>query len=91
MITERKRAGFWRRVVSIFGDSLIVFFPGQVIAAALLALTAGSVQFTSGVIYTTTCEPVSQIPQNLVPPPPANATEIKDCHVFWFGAETAAA
>lgn len=88
MITERKRAGFRRRVVSCCVDYIIVFLPIQIIAAILFALTAGFVQFTNGVIYTTRCEPVSQILQNILPPPPANATEIQNCHVYWFGAQT---
>jgi uncharacterized RDD family membrane protein YckC len=88
MSTERTRAGFCRRAVSLCIDCVIVFLPIQIIAAALFALTAGSVQFTGGVIHTTDCEPVSQIPQNLSPLPPANATEIEDCRVSWFGADT---
>jgi uncharacterized RDD family membrane protein YckC len=88
MIAVGRRAGFWRRLLSLFIDLIVVFLPFQALAAILFALTAGSIQFADGVTYTI-CRPVTQLPAKLNPAPPVNANSASDCQVFAFGAETA--
>ena len=52
MKAERTRAGCWRRLLSLLLDSALVYIPFQIIALVLFALTAGMVQFTSGLSAT---------------------------------------
>ena len=88
MKAERLRAGFWRRTFSFFLDYMIVFVPFQIAAVILFALTAGTVQFASG-ITTTICYKATSIPPDLKPPPPANPNAAEVCKASLFGAETA--
>ena len=88
MKTERLRAGFWRRTLSFFLDGIIVFLPFQIIAIVLFTLTAGSVQFASG-LTSATCYKATGIPPDLKPPPPANPNAAEVCKTFFLGLETA--
>jgi uncharacterized RDD family membrane protein YckC len=82
------RAGFWRRFLSRFLDVIIVWLPFQIIAAFLFAATSGWVHETGGITFTT-CVLGEQIPSDLVPPPPVGSNFSRECHVYFFGMETA--
>jgi uncharacterized RDD family membrane protein YckC len=88
MTIEQRRAGFWRRTLSLTIDGIFVCLPFQLLAAVLFTLTAGTVQFANGITYIT-CEPVTRLPANLMPAPPTDANVARDCQVFFFGAVTA--
>jgi uncharacterized RDD family membrane protein YckC len=81
------RAGFWRRLLSILIDAVIVLVPFQVLAAILFAATAGTVQMYGGLAFNF-CEPVKTIPQSLDPPPPHDSNFAQVCRVTFFGATT---
>jgi hypothetical protein len=82
------RADFWRRFLTYLIDIIIVWMPIQIIAALLFATTSGWIQGTGGVTYTS-CVTGPQMPESLDPPPPAGSNFARECHVYFFGAETA--
>jgi hypothetical protein len=82
------RAGYWRRALSFVIDFVIVILPFQMLAAILFAVTAGTVQMTSGLF--TICETGKEIPQALNPPPPHDSNFTRFCRVSFFGATTGA-
>lgn len=88
MTADQRRAGYWRRLLSLTTDAIVVFLPFQILAAVLFALTAGSIQFADGLTFTA-CKEATQLPTNLSPAPPANANSASECRIFFFGAETA--
>lgn len=88
MKAERARAGVLRRGFSFFVDGILVFIPFQALAAILFVLTAGSVQFSHGITYTS-CAKVASLPNDLKPAPPAHANAANVCKTYFFGAETA--
>jgi hypothetical protein len=42
------RAGFWRRLLSLIVDVIVVMLPFQILAAVLFTATGGTVQMDSG-------------------------------------------
>jgi uncharacterized RDD family membrane protein YckC len=82
------RAGFWRRGIAMAIDGIIVALPFQIIAAILFVATSGYVQQSGGVTYTS-CATSQVVPEGLVPPPPTDSNFSRECHVYFFGAETA--
>jgi uncharacterized RDD family membrane protein YckC len=87
--TGLPRAGFWRRILSIIIDFIIVMLPFQILAAVLFALTAGMVQMNGGLTLTT-CENGTEIPGSLDPPPPHDSNFTRVCRTSLFGATTGA-
>jgi RDD family protein len=83
------RAGFWRRLLSLAIDGIIVLLPFQVLAAVLFAVTAGNVQMYGGVTFTN-CLNGKDIPQALDPPPPHDSNFIRVCRTSFFGAPVGA-
>ncbi len=88
MKAERARAGVLRRGFSFFVDGILVFIPFQALAAILFVLTAGSVQFSHGITYTS-CAKATGLPNDLKPAPPAHANAANVCKTYFFSAETA--
>jgi uncharacterized RDD family membrane protein YckC len=86
--TDKPRAGYWRRTLASLIDALIISAPFQLLAAILFVVTAGWIQDSSGITWTS-CDSVKEIPQALAPAPPVDANIIRDCRVFFFGMETA--
>jgi len=82
------RAGFWRRLLAIVIDSIIVMLPFQVLAAMLFSMTAGTIQMNSG--FYSYCMDGKTIPQRLDPPPPHDSNATKVCRTSLFGATTGA-
>jgi RDD family len=84
------RAGFWRRFLAFFVDSILVTVPFQLIAAVLFSLTSGWIQHSgSGGVAHTVCREAKTPPDGLEPPPPARANFARQCDVFFFGSQTA--
>jgi len=86
--TELARAGFWRRLLSLIIDLVIVMLPFQILAAALFATTDGRIQMESG--FFSVCQNGRTIPQGLEPPPPHDSNFMRVCRVSLFGATTGA-
>ncbi len=85
--TELPRAGFWRRLLSLTIDFVVVFLPFQILAAVLFATAGGTVQMYGGV-FSTACEVGKTIPQSLDPPPPHDSNFVRVCRTSLFGATT---
>ena len=82
------RAGFWRRLVALLVDSIIVMLPFQMLAVVLFAMTAGTVQMNSG--FYSSCMDGKTIPQGLDPPPPHDSNAMRVCRTSLLGAPTGA-
>ncbi len=82
-----RRAGFWRRVLALVIDGLVVTLPLQALVIVLFAQTGGAVQGKFG--FTTTYCAAAQLPDGLVPVPPADFTSVTECRVYSLGFETA--
>jgi hypothetical protein len=83
-----RRAGFWRRLFAFAIDIAVVSLPFQVIAAILFAATSGWIQQSGGITFAT-CVDRREVPEGLVPSPPAGSNFARECRMFFFGAETA--
>ena len=88
MATDPARAGFWRRFASILIDSIIVMLPLQLLAAALFAMTAGTVQMPSGFLHYCEHGGSKHIPEQLRPLAPLESNFIKFCRTSFFGMTT---
>ena len=89
-LAHKPRAGFWRRLVALIIDAIIVSLPIQILVVVLFALTNGAVQTTSGLAVSHCLTiPVTELPQGLDPPPPAGANRAVTCSSSFFGLETA--
>jgi uncharacterized RDD family membrane protein YckC len=84
----RPRAGFWRRLLALMIDIIIISLPFQISAAALFAATSGWIQQSAG-ITVTSCEQVERLPDGLAPLPPPGSNFARECNVYFFGAQTA--
>lgn len=82
------RAGFWRRLLSILTDVVIVGAPFQIVVAILFVATAGFVQISNSGFVIKTCQVRTGIPAGLVPPPPHDSNFATDCSYSFFGAQT---
>jgi uncharacterized RDD family membrane protein YckC len=87
--TGLPRAGFWRRLLSLIVDAIIVMVPFQILAAVLFAAAGGTIQMYSGLSFTA-CEVGKNIPQSLDPPPPHDSNFMRVCRTSLFGATTGA-
>lgn len=85
-MADLPRAGFWRRLIAVLIDALVIVIPFQLIAAILFAMTAGKVQMFSGVT-TQQCDKAT-IPLLLDPPPPHDANFAQICRFKFFEATT---
>ena len=74
MAIDPARAGFWRRFASILINPIIVMLPLQLLAAALFAMTAGTVQMPSGFLHYCEHGGSKHIPEQLRPLAPLNRT-----------------
>jgi len=88
MATDPARAGFWRRFASILIDSIIVMLPLQLLAAALFAMTAGTVQMPSGFFHACEHGGSKHIPEILRPLAPRESNFITFCRTSFFGMTT---
>src|SRR5262245_30361117 len=82
-----RRAGFWRRLFAFAIDIAVVSLPFQVIVAILFEATSGWIQLSGGITFTT-CVDSREVPEGLVPSPPAGSNFARECRVFFFGGET---
>jgi uncharacterized RDD family membrane protein YckC len=82
------RAGFWRRLLAVLIDAVIISLPFQLVVAILFAATSGRIQQFSGITYAN-CSILQTAPDGLAPPPPAGSNFVRECNVYFFGAETA--
>jgi len=87
-LTDIPRAGFWRRLLALTLDLIIIGTPFQIIAVVLFATTAGLVQMSGGGIVFKTCEPSQSVPENLVPPPPKDSNFATECRFSFLGLQT---
>ena len=81
------RAGFWRRLLAIAIDSLVVSVVFQMVVAALFAATSGRIQAHGDIAYTR-CVKLEKVPEGLAPPPPADANVARRCDLYFFGLQT---
>lgn len=88
MAADPARAGFWRRFASILIDSIIVMLPLQMLAAALFAMTAGTVQMPSGFFHYCEHGSSQHIPELLRPIAPRESNFITFCRTSFFGMTT---
>jgi hypothetical protein len=86
--SDLPRARFWRRLLSLVVDSIIIMLPFQILAAALFSVTAGMIQMHGGFFHT--CEDGEYTPQTLDPPPPHDSNFMRVCRTSFFGATTGA-
>jgi uncharacterized RDD family membrane protein YckC len=90
-LLPRPRAGFWRRLSAFIIDTIIVSLPIQILVVVLFALTNGAVQTTSGISFGNCLKTlqITELPQGLDPPPPANSNQAVICSTSFFGLESA--
>ena len=82
------RAGFWRRLLALLIDFIIISLPFQVAVAILFAATSGRIQQTFGLYYAN-CSMLQTLPGGLAPQPPAGWNFARECNVYLFGGQTA--
>jgi hypothetical protein len=75
---EFQRSGFWRRVLALVIDVIIVTLLAQCLAMALFPLSGGRVQFANGfnLMY---CDKLDAVPEGVNVPADFGATSITDC------------
>lgn len=83
-----RRAGFWRRLLALTVDGLIVLVPLQVLVIVLFAQTSGAVQGSFG-FNTTNCFSIEQLPDRLDPAPPVGFNSITECRTSFMGYDMA--
>jgi hypothetical protein len=82
------RAGFWRRLIALSIDGIIVSVLFQLVVAVLFFATSGRVQIYGDLAYTQ-CSTRETVPEGLVPAPPAGSDIARECSITFFGAQTA--
>jgi uncharacterized RDD family membrane protein YckC len=83
------RAGFWRRAFASLLDVITIYVPFQLIISVLFVATAGHIQMSSPVAFYGECSEPQTMPDGLMPPPPAGSNFIRDCNIYFLGAQTA--
>ncbi len=83
-----RRAGYWRRIIAVLIDALIIWLPFQALAAVFFSATSGWIQLDSGLTYDI-CAPAAVVPDALHPPPPSGSNSAELCRIFFLGAKTA--
>jgi uncharacterized RDD family membrane protein YckC len=82
-----QRAGFWRRVLALFIDIIVVSLPLQILLIVLFAQTNGAVQGSFG-INSTSCVSIGELPTGFEPPPPPGFNSIVECQTSLLGFDT---
>jgi len=88
---DRPRSGCWRRWGAFLVDAVVVTVPFQILVVLLFAMTHGTVQITTGIIFSNCPTRVSllELPSDLEPSPPEGANYAYICRSSFFGWETA--
>lgn len=81
------KGGFWRRVLALVLDALMVLVPLQILVAVLFAATGGGVQGSFGIV-STNCQQSTELPAGLDPPPPDGFNYVVECRASLFGFDT---
>lgn len=82
------RAGFWRRLVALLVDCIVLTALVQAATLVLYPLSDGRLQ-TNGLLRFVDCQSVTQLPAGVTVPAEYSASGIKACRVSLLGLEFA--